>query len=127
MGLSRSEIGDIVIKKILLVMLFSLLIVSCGDDAPKLRVFNTSDMKIENIVVEGVDFGDIEAKQHSDYKEFDRSYKTFIVTYTYNNEVITYDLEETDMMSGQKYCLGIDGNGYMFATEDFISCEDSKK
>jgi len=117
-----------IIKKILLIMFFLFLIVSCGDDPAKLRVFNTSDTKIENITIEGVEFGNLEAGKNSEYKDFDKlNYTSFVVKYTYNGEVITHDLEETELMEGKKFCIAIDGSGYMFSLEDFFTCESFKK
>ena len=117
------------IKKILILVLFSFLIVSCGEDEyPELRVFSDADAKLENVVLAGVDFGSIEIDSNTDYKEFDKHYDKFLITYTYKGETFSYDFGDENLMNS-KYCVKItkreNSTGHMFSKENFISCSDN--
>ncbi len=119
------------IKKILILILLSFLIVSCGSDSyPEIRVFNNSDSKIENVSVADVNFGSIEVAAHSDYKEFDIHYDVLKIKYTYKGEEYTYEGFKDENLMDEKYCVQItkktNETGHMFALESVIKCSDSK-
>jgi len=116
------------IKKILILVLFSFLVISCGDDSyPEIRVFNNSDEKIENVSVADVNFDSINVNSYTDYKEFDTHYDVLTIKYTYKGEEYTHEgFKDKDLMN-KKYCVQITKKpketGYLFAIESMISCE----